>query len=123
MAKLSYCPLAYPFWLVAEVDEAAAVWLISLVPLAPKRLKFKFIVAAPSARPAKVIPAIFVAGLTRLPLELKVSVPLAFAEATGSWLTLPLVEIPVPTMLNCPAAFDVAVVPVIPAAVMAAVSA
>ena len=105
---------------VAEVEEAAAVWLILLVPLAPKRLKFMFTVAAPSERPAKETPLTSVAGLTRLPLESKVSVPVALAEAIGSWIKLPEVDIPVPTMLNWPPAVDVAVVPVMPAAVIAA---
>ena len=69
------------------------------------------------------MPLTSVAGLTRLPLELKVIVPVALAEATGSWITLPEVEMPVPVMLNWPPAVDVTVTPVIPAAVIAASSA
>src|SRR6202050_5019029 len=121
MAKRDSWPLAHPFWLVAEVEEAAAVWLMLPPPVVPKRLKFRFMVAAPSDRPAKETPLTSAAGLTRLPLELKVRVPVALAEAIGSWITLPEVVIPVPTMLNCPPAVDVAVVPVMPAAAMAAV--
>src|ERR1700677_3643254 len=123
MAKLSYWPLANPCWVVAEVEQAAAVWLMLPPPAAPKRLKFRFMVAAPSDRPAKETPLTSVAGLTRLPLELKVRVPVALAEAIGSWITLPEVVIPVPTMLNCPPAVDGAVVPVMPAAAMGAGSA
>jgi len=76
----------------------------------PNKSQVMFIVAAPSESPANEIPLTFPAGLTRLPLELKVSDPVVLAP-TGSWITLPLVEMLAPEMVNTPAAFEVTVTP------------
>ena len=88
MVKPLYSPLVYPFWVCPDceevVEELTAVWVIFPDPLAPNRFHVMFIVAALSENPARVMLLGLVFGLTRLPLELKVSVPDAFADATGS---------------------------------------
>ena len=93
------------------------------VPLEPRRSQVILSGDAPSLSPVKEMPLTLAAGLTRVPLELKVRSPAALAEATGSWIRLPDVEMLAPTMLYCPAAVAETVVPVMPAAVSAFVSA
>ena len=60
------------------------------------------------------MPATFAAGLTNAPLALNVSVPVAFADAAGSAITLPAVPV-APEMVNTPPVFET-LTPVIPAA-------
>jgi hypothetical protein len=99
------------------------VWLIWLVPFAPKEVEVQ-VHGGRTVGQAGEGDSTHVRGrLDRLPLEFKVSVPLALAQAMGSWITLPVVEMPVPTTVSFPAAFEVVVFPVIPAAVMATFSA
>src|SRR5579863_5238012 len=81
------------------------------------------IVAAPSESPAKLTPVTLVAGVTRLPLASNVMVPESLADAIGSWMTEPEVDMFVPVIVRAPAGDAVTVTPVIPAAVTAVVSA
>src|SRR5580692_6722654 len=90
--------------------EVASTWLILPVPLVPNKSQVMLMGAAPSDKPAKVIPPTLVAGLMRLPLELKSSEPVVLDDATGSWITLPDVVIPAPVIVNWPEAFAVTVV-------------
>jgi hypothetical protein len=85
------------------------------VPPVANSPQLRFSVDAPSESPEKVIPLTFAAGVISFPLALKVSVPVVFADATGSAITLPAVAV-APVIVSTPPVL-VTVTPVIPAAV------
>src|ERR1035437_2825942 len=85
----------------------------------PRISQVRFITAAPSESPAKEMPLTLAAGLTKFLLESKLRDPFALADATGSWITLPEVEMFAPTIESWPPT-DETFTPTICAAVNAA---
>src|SRR4051794_22402873 len=96
-----YVPLANPF---CELEETVEVWLTCDRfgdPSAPYSSQVRFMFDAPPESPEKVIPVMFVEGVTRFPFESKVREPIAGSELTGSWITSPDVVRFEPLIVSC----------------------